>query len=277
MKFEMWSFWHILYMISPFIIFASIYYFIRNKSKKEKENLGIILGVISMLILVVRNIDIFIRSGWDLEVIPLQVCHIGSLIAGLALITKRKWLISTAFCFNIIPAFLAMLFADALANYDTILKIRPQTYIWGHIFIIVCALYGVMVYLPKLAKKDLVHALVFVGSMAVVAIVCNSAFRATLGWEPNYFYLYNYDGTPLKFLYNIVPSSTYGWFTINWFYVISLLAFFVLVFISLFAVSNIIVNKLSKGVSRFEVKNNVVIKAKSNDNKQIDLEVTSEN
>ena len=277
MKFEMWSFWHILYMISPFIIFAGIYYFIRNKSKKEKENLGMILGVISVLILVVRNIDIFIRSGWDLEVIPLQVCHIGSLIAGLALITKRKWLISTAFCFNIIPAFLAMLFADALANYDTILKIRPQAYIWGHIFIIVCALYGVMVYLPKLAKKDLVHALVFVGSMASIAIICNSAFRATLGWEPNYFYLYNYDGTPLKFLYNIVPSSTYGWFTINWFYVISLLAFFVLVFISLFAVSNIIVNKLSKGVSRFEVKNNVVIKAKSNDNKQIDLEVTSDN
>ena len=204
MKFEMWSFWHILYMISPFIIFASIYYFIRNKSKKEKENLGIILGVISILILVARNIDIFIRSGWDLEVIPLQVCHIGSLIAGLALITKRKWLISTAFCFNIIPAFLAMLFADALANYDTILKIRPQAYIWGHIFIIVCALYGVMVYLPKLAKKDLMHSLVFIGGMSVVAIICNSSFRATLDWEPNYFYLYNYEGTPLKFLYNIV-------------------------------------------------------------------------
>ena len=277
MKFEMWSFWHILYMISPFIIFAGIYFFIRNKSKKEKENLGIILGVISILTLVVRNVDIFIRDGWDLEVIPLQVCHIGSLIAGLALITKKKWLISTAFCFNIIPAFLAMLFADALANYDTILKIRAQSYIWGHIFIIVCALYGVMVYLPKLTKKDLVKSLVFVGSMAIVAIICNSAFRAILGWESNYFYLYNYEGTPLKFLYNIVPSSTYGWFTINLFYVISLLAFFVLVFIGMFVVSNIIVNKLSKGVSRFEVKDNVVIKAKSNDNKQIDLEVTSDN
>ena len=277
MKFEMWSFWHILYMISPFIIFAGIYFFIRNKSKKEKENLGIILGVISILTLVVRNVDIFIRDGWDLEVIPLQVCHIGSLIAGLALITKKKWLISTAFCFNIIPAFLAMLIADALANYDTILKIRAQSYIWGHIFIIVCALYGVMVYLPKLTKKDLVKSLVFVGSMAIVAIICNSAFRAILGWESNYFYLYNYEGTPLKFLYNIVPSSTYGWFTINLFYVISLLAFFVLVFIGMFVVSNIIVNKLSKGVSRFEVKDNVVIKAKSNDNKQIDLEVTSDN
>ena len=131
--------------------------------------------------------------------------------------------------------------------------------------------------MPKLAKKDLIHSLVFVGSMALIANICNSAFRVSLGWEANYFYLYNYEGTPLKFLYNIVPSSTYGWFTINWFYVISLLAFFVLVFISLFAVSNIIVNKLSKGVSRFEVKNNVVIKAKSNDNKQIDLEVTSDN
>ena len=277
MKFEMWSFWHVIYMISPFIIFVGIYYFIRNKSKKEKENLGIILGVISILTLVVRNVDIFIRDGWDLEVIPLQVCHIGSLIAGLALITKKKWLISTAFCFNIIPAFLAMLFADALANYDTILKIRAQSYIWGHIFIIVCALYGVMVYLPKLTKKDLVKSLVFVGSMAIVAIICNSAFRAILGWESNYFYLYTYEGTPLKFLYTVAPSLTIGWFTINLFYVVSLLSFFVLVFIVMFGLSNMTVKKLSKETNKFDVKKEVIIKSRTKDNKQVILETNSEN
>lgn len=246
MKFEMWSIWHFLYLLSPFVIFFALYFLLRNKSDKVKNIVGYVLGGISVSILIIRNIDIFVRSGWGVEVIPLQVCHIGSLVAGIALIFKRKWLILTSFCFNMIPAFLAMVFADSLANYDTLLKIRPQTYVWGHIFIVVCALYGILMYRFKFNKKDLLFALAFVGSMAFVAIICNSLFRATLNWEPNYFYLFNYKGTPLKFLYNALPTSVYGWFEINWFYTLVLLAVFVCVFIGLYFVARLISNRLFK-------------------------------
>ena len=233
-------------MLSPFVIYLILYFVIKNKSDKTKNIVGIILGSISILILLVRNIDIYLRSGWDLEVIPLQVCHIGSLIAGLALIFKKKWLITTAFCFNLFPAFLAMIFADSLTNYDTLLKIRPQTYIWGHIFIVVCAFYGMFVYLPKLNKKDLKNSLLFVSIMSVIAIICNSLFRVTLNWEPNYFYLYDYKGTPLKFLYNVLPSNSYGWFTINWLYVITLLFVFVLVFILMYYIACACIKRIKK-------------------------------
>ena len=245
MNFDLWSIWHILYILSPFLIFASIYFLIRNRSAKTKDILGYVLGGISVFILVIRNVDIFIRNGWDLEVVPLQVCHIGSLVTGLALIFKKKWLILTSFCFHLIPALLAMVFADALVNYDTLWKIRPQTYIWGHIFIIVCALYGVFIHKPKLTKKDLYNSLMFVGGMAMLAIVCNSLFRETLGWEPNYFYLFNYKGTPLKFLYNTFPSSVYGWFEINWFYVLVLLSVFTGVFVGLYFAVKYFIDKLA--------------------------------
>lgn len=245
MKFEMWSFLHILYMASPFIIFPLIFLLIKNKSDKTKNIVGYILGGISILILVVRNVDIYLRSGFDVEIIPLQVCHIGSLVAGFALIFKRKWLLLTAFCFNMIPAFLAMVFADSLANYDSILKIRPQTYIWGHLFIIICALYGILVYKIKFKFKDLIYSIIFVLSMAVIAVICNSLFRHLLAWEPNYFYLYSYEGTPLKFLYEVIPTSTYGWFSINWFYTLTLLVVFVCVFIAMYYLSKLITNKLS--------------------------------
>ena len=234
MQFTMWSIWHILYMLSPFIIFYILYALSKKWSDKTKNIVGYVLGGISISILIVRNIDIFVREGWDLEVIPLQVCHIGSVVAGLALIFKKKWLLLTAFCFNMIPAFLAMVFADSLANYDTLLAIRPQTYVWGHIFIIVCALYGIFMVRPKFEKKDLYQSLIFVGGMAVAAILCNSLFRTWFSWEPNYFYLFNYKGTPLKFLYEAVPTSVYGWFEINWFYVLTLLAVFVGVFIGMY-------------------------------------------
>lgn len=230
-------------MISPVMIFSAIYFLVCKRSDKVKNLVGTVLGMISVFILIVRNVDIYIRSGWNAEVIPLQVCHIGSLIAGFALIFKKKWLIATSFCFHLIPAFLAMVFADSLVNYDTLFRIRPQTYIWGHIFIVVCALYGVLVYLPQLNKRDLVYSIAFIGSMSIVAILCNCAFRALLGWEPNYFYLYSYKGTPLKFLYEAVPTSTYGWFSINWFYTITLFVVFVAVFIILFFVARQIARK----------------------------------
>ena len=244
MHFELWSVTHFLYIFSPFILFCAIYFLLRGRSERIKYTVGAILGIISVLILVVRNVDIFVRSGWDLEVIPLQVCHIGSLVAGLALITKCRWLIATAFCFNTVPAVLAMIFADSLANYDTLLKIRPQTYIWGHILIVVCALYGIAILLPKFRKKDLYYSFAFVGTASIVAIICNSLFRATLGWEPNYFYLYDYKGTPLKFLYNALPTSHIGWFNINWLYTLTLIVVFIAVFIALFMIARQVIKRL---------------------------------
>ena len=246
MKFELWSIWHILYIFSPFIIFTIIYFLTYKKNNTVKNIIGYTLGTISLLIIIIRNVDIYLRSGWGTEVIPLQVCHIGSIITGLALILKKKWLIATSVCFNMIPAILAMVFADSLANYDTLLAIRPQTYVWGHIFIVVCALYGLLIYKPKFNKKDLITSLIFISIMCITAILCNSIFRVTLNWESNYFYLYNYKGTPLKFLYVVFPASTYGWFTINWFYVITLILFFTVVFIILFLLSEYIVDKLNK-------------------------------
>ena len=243
MTFELWSFGHYLYLLSPFIIFALIYFLINKRSQKAKKIVGIVLGSISIFILVIRNVDIMIRSGIDLEIIPLQVCHIGSIITGFALIFRKKWLLLTSFCFNLIPAFLAMIFASSLANYDTLLKIRPQTYIWGHIFIIVCALYGIFIFKPKFTKKDLICSIIFIASASIVAIICNSAFRTLFGWEPNYFYLYDYSGTPLKFLYKILPTSTYGWFAINWFYTLTLFIVFIGVFIGLYFLAKFLIKK----------------------------------
>ena len=37
MKFELWSFWHFLYMISPFIIFLIIYLLTKNFGREYCE------------------------------------------------------------------------------------------------------------------------------------------------------------------------------------------------------------------------------------------------
>lgn len=254
MNFKLWSIWHFLYIALPFICFVIIYFVLRNKSEKTKRIFGYVIGSISILILVVRNIDIYLRNGWDLEVVPLQVCHIGSLIAGFALIFRKKWLCLTLFGFNLIPAILATIFAEGLTNYDTLLKIRPQTYIWGHLFIIVCALYVLFFIKHKYNKKDLMYAMIFVGSSSIVAIICNSLFRHLFNWQPNYFYLFDDKGTPLKFLYNAFPKSTYGWFEINWFYTVVLILVFVGVFIGMYFLLKLFTKLIDKTKEKEVVK-----------------------
>ncbi len=240
MIFEMWSVWHFLYMLSPFVIFPILYFAVKNASDKVKNTTALILGIISLSILIIRNIDIYATCGMDLEVIPLQVCHVGSIVTGLALIFRKRWLLLTGFCFNMTPAFLAMIFADSLANYPTLLAIRPQTYVWGHIMIVVCALYGILIYKPHSTRGDVTASLSLISGILASAIICNSALRLIDGWEPNYFYLYNYQGTPLKFLYDIFPTTTVGWFSINIFYVLVLIAVFVVVYFALLYLTKII-------------------------------------
>lgn len=69
MKFELWSIWHFIYMFSPFIIFIMIYFLSYNKSEKTKNIIGDIKQSISLFIIIIRNIDIFLRSDWNIEVI----------------------------------------------------------------------------------------------------------------------------------------------------------------------------------------------------------------
>ena len=94
--------------------------------------------------------------------------------------------------------------------------------------------------------------MIFVGSASLVAIICNSLFRTTLGWEPNYFYIYDYSGTPLKFLYNATPTSSYGWFSINWLYTLTLIAVFVGLFIGLFMLAKFLVQLVEKHNAELE-------------------------
>ncbi len=245
MVFEMWSVWHILYILSSPLLFLLLYFFVRNAPARVKEGVALTLGILSLLVLIIRNVDIYARNGMDLEIIPLQVCHVGNIVTGLALITRRRWLLITGFCFNMTPAFLAMIFADSLANYDTLLAIRPQAYVWGHILIVVCALYGVFIYNPKFTRRDVVRSLLLICGILIAAIICNSALRYIDGWEPNYFYLYSYKGTPLKFLYDAFPTLNVGWFSINIFYVLVLVIVFVAVYFALLYVVKLI-SKLDK-------------------------------
>lgn len=225
MKFEMWSIWHILYILSPFIICTILYLVLKNKPYKVRYIVGVVIGVISLAILITRNIDIYLNYGFDPEIIPLQVCHFGNIMVFISLVFRSKVATSIAWCLNLLAAFASIIVADALEGYETILCIRAQAYIWGHLFIVVGAFYAVVLKIVRIDVKSFLIGIGVIVSLLIPAIILNSYFNDVLEYTINYFYIYNSDGVPFDFLY-LGQRAQYGWFTINWFYTISLVLIF---------------------------------------------------
>ena len=208
MRFELWSIWHFIYILSPFIILGALYYLLKNKSEKTKYIVGIIIGVISLSIITIRNIDIIARNGFDPQAIPLQVCHFGNIMVFLALVFKNKTIAAIAFCLNMPFAFSSLIEASSLANYSTILSIRAQAYIWGHLFIVVGAVYPVILSTIRFKLKHVFKAMLVVGIMFIVAMLMNILLNGIGYTSINYFYAFNSDGVPFQMFEHLVAPLT---------------------------------------------------------------------
>lgn len=241
MKFEMWTWYHYLYILSPFITIAILYLLLKNKSEKAKYIVGMIIGILSLIVIVARNVDILIRNGFDPEIIPLQVCHFGNIAVFISLVFKNKTAAAIAFCVNLIPALSSLIIADSLAGYNTIWRIRPQAYIWGHYFIVLGAMYAVVLKVVKFSFKDFLRGLLITAVLLVISIVLNTVFNDLLNYTANYFYVYNSSGIPFEMFYNLAPSITIGrWFTFNPVYLLCLIALGLIVIWSMYLLAALI-------------------------------------
>lgn len=224
MAFKMWSPFHFLYIISPFVLTIVLYYALKNKSEKTKKIVGIVIGSLSLLILVIRNVNIYLTGGFHPEIIPLQVCHFGNIAVFFSLVFNVKAATAMALCFNLLPAFSSLVVADALLGYQSIFQVRAQAYIWGHLFIIIGALYPLIVGMYKFNLKNVLHSMYTVTGLLAISIIANTFFNDFLSLRANYFYIYDSRGVPFDLFYNITKPVTIGaWFTFNPIYVVSLI------------------------------------------------------
>jgi len=205
MTFSMWSLGHYVFLISPFIGIALLYYFTKSNDQEKNQKIGLILSIIAVVILLLRNIEIFINNGFvfDIELIPLQVCHFANFVLLLAFLTKKQSLFNFALILNLPAAFVSILFANSLANYTTILTLRGFAYIFGHILLVVIPVWAYMVGFIKLNKKTLIETFKIVSILYFVSIFINNLMYLLFGQYANYFYtLKPENGTPLEMFYN---------------------------------------------------------------------------
>lgn len=223
MTFQMFGPIHIVFMILPFIITAITYFLTKNKSEDTKYKIGFWLSVFATIVLLARNIEIFILDGYKIsnEIIPLQICHFANFVLIYAFWKRSQSAFALAFCLNLPAAFLSIIFANSLTRYATILTVRGFSYIIGHALIVAITIYALLTNLIKIDKKVFLKTLKVMTILYAIAIISNNLFQA-ININANYFYsLRPEKGTPLEWFYNWGRSYKLGFFEINPIYLIS--------------------------------------------------------
>lgn len=91
MTFKMWSLFHYLFILSPFIFSIILYYLTKFNSYRKNKMIGLILSIICIIILALRNIEIYVKSGEiDPEIIPFQICHFANFVLFFAFLKNNK-------------------------------------------------------------------------------------------------------------------------------------------------------------------------------------------
>lgn len=206
MTFKMWSAFHIVFILSPFIFSILMYIYTRKYNYEKNRKIGIILSIICIVFLALRNIEIAINSdGFNPEILPLQICHFANFVLLIAFLRDSKPMFATAFCFNLPCAFLSIVFANSLENYSTILNFRGIAYIFGHMLIVGITIWALLVGFMNLTKKDLYKGISFVLILFVLSVPINNLLNDLLPqYTANYFYTIKPEsGTPLEDMYNL--------------------------------------------------------------------------
>lgn len=219
-EFEMWSPFHYLMMIFPFVLAIFLYYLLRDKSMQAKKNTGLILSIISILILVTRNIYICIVHGaLNPEVFPFQVCHFASFVFLLAVLSKSNVWGTIAWCLNFPAGLVSVIFADGLERYPTMVNIQAMAYIAGHMLIVTIGLYFLLAGIIKINWQALKKAYLYVGIGYIASVLINSWFNilfAHTGKDSNYFYSFKPEaGTPLEDMFVLGSNYTVWNITFN--------------------------------------------------------------
>lgn len=233
MKFEMWGLLHIIFIISPVIFVTVLYLLTKDKNKETLYKVGFYISLLAVVLLIARNIEIFIVDNYKFsgELLPLQICHFANFVLLYAFWKKDQAFFALAFCLNLPAALLSIIYANSLTNYTTMFSIRAQVYLWGHMLIVGITVWALLVDLIKIDKKTLIKTLKLMVILYIGAIFVNNLL-SLININSNYFYtLRPENGTPLEIFFNLGKTYSFGFFEINFIYLIltSLLGVFVVI------------------------------------------------
>ncbi|MDR2867354.1 MAG: YwaF family protein [Acholeplasmatales bacterium] len=241
MQFHLWSAFHFIAIIAPFIVVATLLLLTRKSSQKTNQIIGIILSILGILILLLRNINLELQNNWAFlpDAIPLQLCHFANFFFLFAFIFRSKVLYSYGFTINLPAAILALIFAGGVEQYATIISFHGLAYFVGHLLLIVMPIFALVKGMFYLNIKTIVLTSTLTVIMFLLANpLCNLMNRVDLPEyeKANYFFAVKPNpGFPMTTLFALGNERILGgWYHINIIYLMAICLLGVIIIVALY-------------------------------------------
>ncbi len=198
MKFELFTWPHYLILITPIAASYILFIVMRGKKFAKQHLVGKTMAIALILFLVVRNIYNGYNGAPVSDLVPLQLCHLSAwVIVPGAILTRNKYLSLIAITLSLPAGYISLVFL----HYDNLLEFQAILYILLHAFIVIGALYLVLIYRPKFNFADFAKSFIMLVVFFLITIVLNNLFINT-GVPSYYFYsVIPEPGTPLETFY----------------------------------------------------------------------------
>lgn len=183
--FQMWSFIHLVTIgLIGFILVLIFAY--RTTLVKYRDLIRITIGIVLILSRVALDIWYIITDNWSVSFsLPLELCSIASLLAGIMLLTKSRFLVETIYFIGIGGALQALITPELYFGFP---QFRYIQFFTDHALLILAPLLMIWFYNYKITFKSLIKSFVTINIIAAVVFVLNMLLDANymfLSSKPN--------------------------------------------------------------------------------------------
>jgi uncharacterized membrane protein YwaF len=230
-QFKLWGWIHITTFIILIAVSFALIFFTRKKDFRTRRLVGIIYGVVGMLILLSRNIEVAIVTSTQEggvrvpDIIPLQMCHIAHFVIFFAFYFDSKILFNFCYCILMPAALMALIFAGGLTNVadytDSIFTFRGMAYLFGHTQIVSSCIYALGAGFVEIKVKNILKTSGVVLATYILMLLLSNLMLVFYQGTPfekfcNYFYsIAPSKGTPLVLFYYATLDIHLGSFVFN--------------------------------------------------------------
>lgn len=183
--FQMWGLTHLITIgLIGFCLLTVFVY--RASLMKYRNPIRITVGVVLILSRVVLGIWYITTDNWSASSsLPLELCSIASLLAGIMLLTKSKFLVEVIYFIGIGGALQAIITPELYFGFP---QFRYIQFFTDHALLILAPLLMIWLYHFKITFKSLIKAFLTINIIATVVFVFNYFLDANymfLSAKPN--------------------------------------------------------------------------------------------
>lgn len=178
--FTMWDITHLITIVLIGFCIICLFVF-RDNLKKYRNTLRITIGVTLLLSRMTLDTWYIVTGNWDVRSsLPFELCSIASILAGIMLLTKNRFLCEILYFIGIAGALQAIITPELFFGFP---QFRYIQFFLDHGLLILAPLYMIALYDYKITFRSLVKA--FISINVIAAIV----FPINLLLDANYMFL----------------------------------------------------------------------------------------